>query len=262
MLEKQRHHLLLEVLAGQGFASVHELAVKLNASEATIRRDLTKLAQKKLLMKIRGGAESLSISSFEVDRRNLQSSDFQVDVTQHQDRKAKIAAKAVSLCTPDDSIIINGGSSTFMMKDELAKREGLKVLTNSFALAYELSQISELQVTLPGGELYRQQSIILSSFENDSIPNYHGTKMFMGTPGIGEFGVMEADPLLVRSEQKLKKQAEKLVVLADSSKIGLRSSLILCPLSDVDIIITDSGVTEKYVSLFEDNGVEVIVVDD
>ena len=165
-------------------------------------------------------------------------------------------------CEPDDSIIINGGTSTYMMKGELTKFKDLKVLTNSFALAHELYRMSDIQVTLPGGELYRKQSIILSSFENDAISNYHGTKMFMGTPGVGEFGVMEADPLLVRSEQKLKKQADRLIVLADSSKLGRRSSLILCPLQDVDTIITDNGAKEEQIDLFRSHGVNVIVVED
>jgi len=62
----------------------------------------------------------------------------------------------------------------------------------------------------------------------------------MGTPGIGEFGVMESDPLLIRSEQKLRKQTEKLIILADSTKIGRRSNFIFCTLADVDTIITDS----------------------
>ena len=85
---------------------------------------------------------------------------------------------------------------------------------------------SNNQVTLPGGELYRSQGIVLSAFENDNIQHYHGSKMFMGTPGIGDFGVMESDPLLIRSEQKLRKQSDQLIILADSSKLGKRSNLI------------------------------------
>ena len=79
--------------------------------------------------------------------------------------------------------------------------------------------------------------------------------------GIGKFGVMESDPLLIRSEQKLKKQAEKLVILADSTKLGKRSNFVLCPLSDVDILITDSKASDADIKYFEDNGIEVIVVE-
>ena len=83
----------------------------------------------------------------------------------------------------------------------------------------------------------------------------------MGTPGIGDYGVMESDPLLVRAEQKLMGQADQLIVLADSSKLGERSNFILCPLEQVDILITDSGADEKYLRLFQEHGIETIIVD-
>lgn len=259
MLEKQRHHLLIELLAELGYASVPVLSEQLKASEATIRRDLTKLAKKQLLQKIRGGAQSNTPVSSNQKRQHIKGTVFLADTEQNQDIKSRIAQKAVSLCEEGESIIINGGSSTFMMKDALASRQ-LNILTNSFALAQELAENSDNQITLPGGELYRKQSIILSSFENDCIPNYHGTKMFMGTPAIGQFGLMETDPLLVLSEQKLLKQADQLIVLADSSKIGKRSSLILCSLAEVDILITDDGATAEQLELFAKHDITVHIV--
>jgi len=259
MLEKQRHHLLLELLAEEGFASVPTLASQLKASEATIRRDLTKLSTRNLLQKIRGGAQSNSPIASSRSRTHLKGSVFLADTETNQDRKQAIAQKAVDLCEEGESIIINGGSSTFMMKHALASRQ-MNVLTNSFALATELAENSDCQITLPGGELYRKQSIILSSFENDCIPNYHGSKMFMGTPGISEFGLMETDPLLILSERKLLKQADKLIVLADSSKIGKRSSLILCSLEEVDILITDDLISDEHIAMFEKHNVEIILV--
>src|SRR5690606_20515601 len=137
----------------------------------------------------------------------------------------------------------------------------LNILTNSFVLAQELSENSENQITVPGGEIYRKQGIILSAFENDTIQYYHASKMFMGTPGIGKFGVMESDPLLIQTEQKLKKQADQLIILADSTKLGKRSNFILCPLSEVDILITDSEADPEVVRFFEEQNIEVILVD-
>ena len=84
----------------------------------------------------------------------------------------------------------------------------------------------------------------------------------MGTPGIGPYGVMESDPLLIRAEQKLRKQAEILVVLADSSKIGVRSNFVVSPLQDIDILITDKKADEKAIAEIESHGVEVIIADE
>jgi DeoR family ulaG and ulaABCDEF operon transcriptional repressor len=260
MLEKQRQQLILDILHEKQFVSVSDLSPRLGASEATIRRDLTKMANRGELNKIRGGAEAIAGRSGHVKRPYLKGSVFLADKEKAVRRKRLIAQKAVELCEEGESIIINGGSSTFMMGEFLAKRN-LNILTNSFVLAQQLSETSSNQVTLPGGEIYRKQGIILSSFENDTIQYYHGSKMFMGTPGISDAGVMESDPLLIRAEQKLRKQADKLIVLADSTKVGARSNFIFSPLSDVDILITDSHADAGQLRLIEAQGVEVIVVE-
>jgi DeoR family ulaG and ulaABCDEF operon transcriptional repressor len=259
VLEKQRHQLILDILDEQEFVSVPELTDQLKSSQATIRRDITKLAEQELIKKIRGGAQRIAATNGQPRRSPLMGSAFLINKGKQTDVKRLIAQKAVELCQDGESIIINGGSSTYMMSEFLAHRK-LKILTNSFYLAQELAMNSENQITLPGGELYRKQGIILSAFENDTIQYYHATKMFMGTPGIGSFGVMESDPLLIRTEQKLRKQADKLVILADSSKIGTRSNFIFSQLADVDTLITDDKADEKAVAMFENKGIEVITV--
>ena len=260
MLEKQRQQIILDILDEKQFASVRYLSPKLGASEATIRRDITKLAANGLLNKIRGGAEVITGDAGQVKRSHLEGSVFLADKERHSGNKRLIAKKAVELCEEGEAVIINGGSSTYMMGEFLADRQ-LNILTNSFALAKNLEENSINQVTLPGGEIYRKQEIILSSFENDTIQYYRGSKMFMGTPGISDAGVMESDPLLIRAEQKLRKQADKLIVLADSSKLGKRSNFIFSPLSDVDVLITDSKADTKIVRQFEALGIEVIIVE-
>ncbi len=260
MLEKQRQQLILDILDEQQFVHVKSLSEQLDSSEATIRRDLLKLSQQNKIKKIRGGAQAVNFDRSALQRRSLSSSAFLVAKQQQPEVKRLIAKKAVELCSDGESIIINGGSSTFMMGEFLLERE-LNILTNSFVLAQELTENSDNNLILPGGEIYRKQGIILSAFENDTIQYYSMDKMFMGTPGIGEYGVTESDTLLIRSEQKLLKQADKLIVLADSSKLGRKSNFILCPLEEVDILITDSNADEKHLKVFHDKNIEVIIVD-
>ena len=82
----------------------------------------------------------------------------------------------------------------------------------------------------------------------------------MGSPGVSEFGVVEGDPLLILAEQKLRKRAEKLIVLADSSKIGVKGNLIFCGIEEVDTVITDSNADSATLQKLKDKGVNVIVV--
>lgn len=257
MLEKHRQQLIKDILDHQQFASVKDLTEKLNASEATIRRDIRKLSQSGEIKKIRGGAESINKNS---QNKHQFSSPFFVEQERRAETKLRIAQRAVELCQSGDSIIINGGSSTYMMGEFLSDMH-LNVLTNSFVLANYLTENTDCQITLPGGEIYREQGIILSSYEKDSTENYFASMMFMGTPGIGKFGVMESDPLLIRSEQKLHKQAEKLVILADSTKLGTRSNFVVCSLSEVDVLITDSDASAELIDYFKSNDIEVIIVE-
>ncbi|WP_026016853.1 DeoR/GlpR family DNA-binding transcription regulator [Catenovulum agarivorans] len=257
MLEKHRQQLILDILAKEQFASVKSLTEKLNASEATIRRDILKMSKRGEIKKIRGGAQSINPSSH---KKHLSSSTFFVDKEKHTETKKRIAQRAAQLCKNGSSIIVNGGSSTYMMGEYLRDTK-LNMLTNSFVLASYISQNTDIQVTLPGGEIYREQGIILSSYEKDNTEYYHSTMMFMGTAGIGPFGVMESDPLIIRSEQRLMKQTEKLVILADSTKLGKRSNFILCPLQDVDMLITDSNADPELIRHFEENDIKVIMVE-
>lgn len=258
MLEKQRHQLIVDTVDAEHFISVRALTELLESSEATIRRDLHKLDRAGRLRRIRGGAESLR--SRHVEHPSIDASVFWVETSHQAQVKRAIARRAVELCAEGDSIIINGGSSTYMMGEFLQDRD-LHVLTNSFVLAQFLAEQSSNQITLTGGEIYRKQGIVLSSYDDDLIRNYSARRMFMGTPGLDTHGVTESDPMLVQSEQKLLRQAEQLVVLADSSKLGRSSNFIVCPLARVDILITDSGAEASILRRFRRAGVEVLVVE-
>jgi len=258
MLEKQRHQAILTILENRQFASVQTLSSELSSSEATIRRDIQKLFTEGKLKKIRGGAEFIPSDGQLKKPRQIAGGSFASDKEKHTAKKRLIAEKAVSICADNDSIIINAGTSTFMMGEFLCKRS-INVLTNSFPLAQYLSENGENQVTLPGGEIYREQGIVLSSFENDTLQGYHGSKMFMGTPGLNHMGVSESDPLLIRAEQKLWKQADKLIVLADSSKLGKKENFIFCPLEQINMLITDADADPVFLAELEALGVEVLI---
>ena len=257
MMEKQRHEAILDILSDQNFARVTELSARLEASQATIRRDIVTLSKQNMLAKIRGGVQSLQNNS---KLSRLKGATFSNNKEQFSTNKKRIADKAVELCEEGESIIINGGSTTFMMRYTLKDRQ-LNIMTNSFPLAYELNQNSNNRISLTGGELYKKQSIVLSAYENDASSYYRGSKMFMGALGVSEEGVMESDPLLIQAEQRLKKQAETLILLADSSKLGIKSGMTFCPLSEIDILITDKDADENYLKVLEKHGVKIIIAD-
>lgn len=256
MVNHKRRKRLLKLLAEHSSATVPQLVDWLGASPATVRRDISWLAARNLLTRTRGGAENL-----EQKKRcfALTSETFQNNIQCFAERKRAIARYATTLCVDGETIIINGGTTTFMMAEFLANKH-LKILTNSFLMAERLLVSSHNEIILPGGTVYREQNVILSPFDNDITQHHYAAKMFMSVYGLSLLGLMEADPLLIQAEKRLIGQAEELIVLADSSKFAKKAGLILCGLNRVSTVITDTYATDSAVQLLEQAGVKVITV--
>jgi DeoR family ulaG and ulaABCDEF operon transcriptional repressor len=254
MHESDRTKVILSAVQDHSVVTIAELCTLTGASEATVRRDIATLDEKRQLRRVRGGAEAMTTTPFV----GLAGRPFSYNETINIAEKQAIAAAAVDLCSDGEPIIINGGTTTFQMVHRLALRQ-MQVFTNSFPIAEHLLKNSRNTVLLSGGVIYREQNIILSPFDNDVTRNFYAKRMFMGAQGIGPLGLMEQDPLLIQAEQKLIGQAEELVVLVDSSKFANRSSLILCALDRIDTLITDDGIDDKTASLLDRAEIKVIV---
>ena len=254
MHETERHRIILSAVQDRPVATVPDLCSMTGASEATTRRDIATLHLQKRLRRIRGGAEAISPAPI----TGLATRPYSVSETIATRQKQAIARAAVALCDDGDSIIVNGGTTTFQMVHPLAGRR-LQVFTNSFPIAEHLLKHSKNTITLSGGTIYREQKIILSPFDNDVTRNVWARRMFMGAQGLSPIGLMEGDPLLIQAEQKLIGQADELIVLVDSSKFANRSSLVLCPLARIDTVITDEGIPDKAAAMLEAADVTLIV---
>jgi len=255
MINKRRNA-LLKLLADRQSATVHQLVETLDASPSTIRRDISWLAARHLIARTRGGASALQQKK---RLGGIAGDTFEQNVRCNAERKLAIARRAAAMCRDGETIIINGGTTTFMMADFLAGKS-LKIMTNSFMMAERLLRTSQNEVVIPGGRIYRDQNVILSPFDNDATGDQYASKMFMSVYGLSMLGLVESDPMLIRAEKRLIGQAEKLIVLVDSSKFARRAGLILCSLKQVHAVITDTGVSDLSVQWLEQAGIEVIVV--
>ncbi|MFT4727117.1 MAG: DeoR family ulaG and ulaABCDEF operon transcriptional repressor [Granulosicoccus sp.] len=256
MHELERHKIILSAVQEKPVATVAEFVALTGASEATIRRDIAGMHLSKQLIRVRGGAEAL----LPPRSSTLAGRPFSVNQSMHVLEKRAIAREAAALCKDGDDVIINGGTSTYQMV-HLLTNMSMQIFTNSFPIAEHLLRHSKNQLTLPGGTLYREQNIILSPFENDVTKNFCASRMFMGAHSVGRLGLMESDPLVIQSEQKLLGQADELVVLADASKFERRSSLLICSLDRIDVLITDDRIADASVNMLEAAGVKVVVAD-
>lgn len=254
MLERERHNLILKLVEERSIVSVTDLLELLGASEATIRRDINTLAERGEVKRIRGGAEAVRPRN----QPHLVGMPFALSQDINVPQKRAIARAASELIEPGESIIINGGTTTFALVEFLANAD-LDILTNSFPIAAKLLATSRNRISVPGGTIFREQNIVLSPFENDTTESFWGHKLFTGCYGLNRFGIMEADPLIVQAHTKLLKRTEHVVVMADSSKLRRKSSMIVAGVERIATLITDEGATAEELEPFKAAGINVII---
>jgi DeoR family ulaG and ulaABCDEF operon transcriptional repressor len=257
MLEPERHELILRVLRQGRFASVADIVDLLKCSEATVRRDLAKLEAADRLRRIRGGAESAKATKDEAAPATQLPFEYRKGVL--LEIKRMIARRAASLCTDGETVIIDGGSTTYQMA-EFLRESRLKIITNSFAVAQHLVKHSKNTVILNGGIIFPDSQLILDPFQDEGFHNYSATKVFMGVYGIDELGATNTDMLLIKTERAMIERGKELIILADSSKFNRRGNLMLCGFDKISAVITDRGVTEQQREMILRNGIQLILV--
>ena len=141
----------------------------------------------------------------------------------------------------------------------------LRVITNSLRLAAALSEHGwrrrALEVFLTGGYLYPQASILLGPQAVNALSQYHAHWCFLSAEGISEAGLSNTNEMVVEVERVMMARAGKVVVLADHSKLGVRSMAHMCRLEDIDLLVTDAHPDAvEFLGQVRDAGVEVVEV--
>ena len=254
----ERDRFILTLLDERGFVSFQELSRRLDASPATLRRDLDRLQVGGKLVRVRGGAQPC-IANRDAGH-HLQGVPFHENINRNRAAKEAIGEAAAALCRPGDAVIIDGGSTTLQMCVGLEPL-GLQVLTNSLHIVSALLQQPNTRVSIPGGVVFREQNIVLDPFDDTSTCSFHASRMFVGAAAVNRHGLMQSDIILVQAERKLLDLTEELVALVDSSKFNASAGHKLCELSKVNILVTDSEIDDASAKMLESSGVRLIVVD-
>lgn len=260
MHASERERYILGLLGERGFIAFRALEKMMDASPATLRRDLERLATEGRITRIRGGAQlaEKAASTGAPAAAGLLGVPFHENVARNTAQKAAIGREAAKLCEPGEAIMIDGGSTTLQMCPHL---EGLnlQVLTNSLHIVSALLPQAGTRILVPAGTVFREQNIILSAAGDESMPRFHAPKLFMGAASLGSQGIMQTDILLVAAERRLIERADQIIILADSSKFEGPSGNVVCELAEIDIIITDAGISDRHASAIERSGAKLIV---
>ena len=255
----QREKLILDAVGRAGFIAYRDLEAQLDASPATIRRDLSRLEALGQLKRVHGGARAPAESGGRPDGQlHLSGVPFDQSITQNLAAKQAIGKAAAALCSPGEGVMIDGGTTTLQMCPYLDGLD-LQVLTNSLHIVNALLPQPGTRILLPSGSVFREQNIVLAPSGEDSMPRFHAPRLFMGAAAVGPQGVMQDDVVLVAAERRLIDRAEQVILLVDSSKFASSSGAIVCGLEEVDMLITDSGIDPSMAQILRGAGIELLI---
>lgn len=252
MLAAERRFKIIRLVQKQKVVTTKELAKLFNTSGMTIRRDLEKLSQDGLLLKTHGGVVANEMAT-------LGPSFAEKEIT-YLEEKRRIGLVAGEMIERGDIIALNAGTSTFQVAKNIKKNMDLTVITNAINIGMELAKRDDIKLILTGGTLRERSFALVGTLAEKALSSVRVNKVFLGVNGVAvEHGITTADLLEASIDKVMIEIAKKVIVVADHSKIGNVSLAPIVPLSDIDKVITDSGISKADRETLEKSGVEVII---
>jgi DeoR family transcriptional regulator of aga operon len=248
----ERWEFILTRLGRDGDLDVNTLAEEMNVSPATARRDLQQLHNQHLLSRVHGGATSSGIFS-ELPLRHR--------VGQEQEAKQWIAGAAVDLIEPGMAVGLTGGTTMAAVARELMKRrfKDVTIVTNSLAIAYDFSMQPGYNLVMTGGFIRPASLELVGPFADATVEKVN---LDVGVDGLtAAAGVTLLDELEARTNGLLLQRARNRVAVADHSKLGRAAFAQVCPLSDLDVVITDQGADADQVADIRGHGTKVVLAE-
>ncbi|RYU44587.1 DeoR family transcriptional regulator [Aliivibrio finisterrensis] len=245
---KQRRHMILSLLTEQGEVSVEYLSDLFDISEVTIRKDLTELEKNGLLMRKYGGAVLMPSNIIQED-----------SCEEVSNRKLSIATSAVELIKDHNRIIIDSGSTTAALINQLSKRNGLVVMTNSLPVANALQEIeNEPTLLMTGGTWDSHSDSFQGQVAESVLRSYDFDQLFIGADGIDlERGTTTFNELVGLS-RVMSEVAREVILMVESEKIGRKIPNVELPWDSIDVLITNNDLSQEQQQKIESHNVRVI----
>lgn len=250
---KARRDTILRLLGAAGFVSVSGLTRDLGVSDMTVRRDLRKLEADGALTVVHGGASLVTASP--------RGGGFAGRVRRQLDAKLDIARAAVELIPPETSIVLDAGTSVFEVAKMLPGRFTGYVFTHSVPVLAHMVSFPEIHVHALGGELQPESQALIGPTTIENLAKVQASLLFLGAAAMNERGIFVAKDLERSTKNALIRAVDRVVLVADHSKLLARAPVRLAELDVVDVLVTDRPVPAAMERACRQSGVEVIVAE-
>lgn len=244
-----RRERITDILRERERVTVDDLAVLLETSRETIRRDLTELADHGVIRKFHGGATLIE---------NFREGPFSTRQSESIQSKRIVARAAAALYKPGDSIFIDTGSTTIVFAEELARLSGITVITNGPRIAHILSEVGN-DVFVIGGEYRPEVGEMVGELAIEQICRFNASHAVLTIGGLTETGVMDYRLDEAQVARAMVRQAAKVTVIADSSKLGRNALFQVCDLSRIHRLVVDVDPAPRLKAALDEASVEIII---
>jgi DeoR family transcriptional regulator, aga operon transcriptional repressor len=248
----ERRSYIMKMLEKNETVNVNSLSAQFDVSEVTIRKDLRYFEKKNMLIRSRGGALKQTLMNTDMsiyERRNRNSK-----------QKQKIGMLAAGLIKKGETILLDSGTTIMEMVKHFPKNIEITVITNAVDIAFRLVEFPSVKVIMPGGLLRRNSLSLVGEQAANEFRNYFCDKCFIGADGIDkEHGLLTMNIEEAHLSRINIENSKQVIALIDSSKFQIKGMMTIVPLSKIDIVITDHGITEQQLNNIKDMNVEVLV---
>lgn len=244
---------ILDLIAERGEVSLSELTERFASSAATLRRDLTTLADQGLIVRTHGGAKAAgSLAEVPVSLRD----------TRFQDAKRRISrAAAIRIPRERHAVALSGGSTSAGVVRELVNHTDLTIVTNSLTIASIAAPYPRLKVVMTGGILRPRSLELVGVLAEGTFGAVNVGTAILGADGVSaEAGITTHDETEARTNRAMVMKARTTVVVAHGSKIGQAALAQMTESSRITTLITDDSADPDELQKLRDLGVEVVVV--
>ncbi|HET7268505.1 MAG TPA: transcriptional repressor AgaR [Oleiagrimonas sp.] len=254
LLEERRRH-IVEMVEVDGRATVDELARHFDISAVTIRGDLDALARAGAITRSHGGALPAAVARTDTP--------LPVKETRHLAEKRRIGAAAAKLIGDGETIILDSGSTTVEIARQIRQRRwlALTVITNALNIAMELNGLQGVRVMMLGGMLRPTSYSLTGTDAEQALSKLTADRLFLGVDGLDpRVGATTPDPQEATLNAQMVHAARESIAVLDSSKLGRRSLSVIIPVTELDVVITDTNASGEALDMLREQGVRVMSV--
>lgn len=254
---KESCELIIKFLLSVGTANIEEILSATGSSPTCVRRDLSRLANRGLIRRTRGGATLVEPFLYEPYRYD---SSFLARERMYAAEKRRIGLAAAELVQPNETIGISAGTTTTYIARALRHREKIKVVTNAINISMELCNQPGVRTYLTGGVIPWAWSFSLTgNHALKFLDDFYMDRVFLSVTGLdADRGAttLETDEALIC--RKMLKHSKQVIVVTDASKLGSVSPAPICRTNEIHTIITNTGASAEMLAPFERQGIQLI----